>query len=256
MTCSSFRLSSCTYSYMTITGQGLSKRYCGTKSTFTEVSGNDQMAVRFFSRTRTNLGFSCTVSCSGTAPNTTTTTTANTTMTVQCRCGRRNPVTRIVGGVPTTMHEYPWQVALTSTTGTRPFCGGSIISDQYILTAAHCVSGSQPSSVIVVIGEHIWDTTTETNVTQRRAASQIMVHSGYNRNTQDNDIALIKLTSPITFPADNKIAPVCLPPAGNLYDSVTATVTGWGTTTSGLCVSNKSLHVTDTCKEQSGSLLI
>ncbi|XP_064100977.1 uncharacterized protein LOC135211621 [Macrobrachium nipponense] len=85
MTCSSFRLSSCTYSYMTITGQGLSKRYCGTKSTFTEVSGNDQMAVRFFSRTHSNYGFSCTVSCSGTAPNTTTTTTANTTMTVQCR---------------------------------------------------------------------------------------------------------------------------------------------------------------------------
>ncbi|XP_064092983.1 trypsin alpha-3-like [Macrobrachium nipponense] len=131
------------------------------------------------------------------------------------------------------MHEYPWQVALTSTTGTRPFCGGSIISDQWNLTAAHCVSGSQPSSVIVVIGEHIWNTTAETNVTQRRAASQIMVHSGYNRNTQDNDIALIKLTSPITFPADNTIAPVCLPAPGNLYDSVTATVTGWGTTTSG-----------------------
>ncbi|XP_064100697.1 transmembrane protease serine 11D-like [Macrobrachium nipponense] len=72
-------------------------------------------------------------------------------------------------------------------------------------------------------------TTTETSVTQNRSVSQIIVYECYNRTSYlDSDIALIKLTSPIAFPADNKIAPVCLPDAGNLYENVAATITGWG----------------------------
>ncbi|XP_064100784.1 transmembrane protease serine 9-like [Macrobrachium nipponense] len=148
-----------------------------------------------------------------------------------CKCGRRNPVTRIVGGQPTTVHEYPWQVALT--TSTRPFCGGSIISKQWILTAAHCVSGSSPSDFTVVIGEHDWSTTSETTSTERRQVSNIIVHSQYDSTTLDNDMALLKLSSPISFPLDNKIAPVCLPDPNNDYANVDAIVTGWGTTSSG-----------------------
>ncbi|XP_066942679.1 transmembrane protease serine 9-like [Macrobrachium rosenbergii] len=148
-----------------------------------------------------------------------------------CKCGRRNPVTRIVGGQPTTVHEYPWQVALT--TSSRPFCGGSIISKQWILTAAHCVRGSSPSDFTVVIGEHDWSTTSETTATERRQVSNIIVHPQYNSATLDNDMALLKLSSPISFPSDNKIAPVCLPDPNNDYANVDAIVTGWGTTTSG-----------------------
>ncbi|XP_064100976.1 venom serine protease-like [Macrobrachium nipponense] len=102
-----------------------------------------------------------------------------------------------------------------------------------IITGQGLRRGAQPSSVIVVIGEHNWGTTTETNVTQRRSVSQITINTGYNTTTKDNDIALIKLTSPIAFPADNKIAPLCLPDAGNLYENVAATLTGWGLTSSG-----------------------
>ncbi|XP_064101024.1 serine proteinase stubble-like [Macrobrachium nipponense] len=173
-----------------------------------------------------------------TTPTTTTTTmssttTSSTTTKEPCRCGRRNPVVRIVGGQPTTVHEYPWQVGLTTLLSNKPFCGGSIISNQWVLTAAHCAAGASPSNLYVVIGEHNWATTSETNVAQKIKALFMIVHPQYNSATLDNDMGLIKLAYAVTFPADNKIAPVCLPDPGNDYANVNATVTGWGTTTSG-----------------------
>ncbi|XP_064099771.1 transmembrane protease serine 9-like [Macrobrachium nipponense] len=175
--------------------------------------------------------------CNGTTAVPTSTSTATSTNASlpsnTCRCGRRNPVVRIVGGQPTTVHEYPWQVSLTTQVSNRPFCGGSIISNQWVLTAAHCAAAASPSNLYVVIGEHNWATTSETNVTQKIKALFMIVHPQYNSNTLDNDMALIKLESAVTFPADNKIAPVCLPDPGNAYANVNATVTGWGTTASG-----------------------
>ncbi|XP_066942680.1 transmembrane protease serine 9-like [Macrobrachium rosenbergii] len=162
--------------------------------------------------------------------------------TGSCKCGRRNPVTRIVGGQPTTVHEYPWQVGLTSYS--RPYCGGSVISNQWILTAAHCVDGDSPSSVYVLIGEHNYAITSETTATEKRPVSQIIVHPQYNSGTYDNDMALLKLSSPIPFPSDNKIAPVCLPDPQNAYDDVDAIVTGWGTLSSGGSQPNELHEVT------------
>ena len=57
-----------------------------------------------------------------------------------------------------------------------------------------------------------------------------IVHPKYNKKTLNNDIALIKLSSPISFPSNNKIAPVCLPESGNDFTGEDAIVTGWGTT--------------------------
>ncbi|XP_068231114.1 trypsin-like [Palaemon carinicauda] len=160
-------------------------------------------------------------------------TTKPATTSGTCICGRRNPVSRIVGGIQTTVHEYPWQVALTSSSSGKPYCGGTIISSQWILTASHCVDGASASSVYVVVGEHNWSVTTETSSTQKIQASSIIMHPNYNKTTYNNDVALIKLTSAITFPSDNKIAPACLPNADNDYSNVEATVTGWGKLTHG-----------------------
>ena len=56
-----------------------------------------------------------------------------------CRCGQAKPVSKIVGGESTKPHEYPWQVGLLSSrSSSTPFCGGSLISSQEVLTAAHC----------------------------------------------------------------------------------------------------------------------
>ena len=60
------------------------------------------------------------------------------------------------------------------------------------------------------------------------------MHPDYNSGTLDNDIALIKLASPLTFDANNNVAPICPPDATDLYDNVDALVSGWGTLESGM----------------------
>ncbi|KAG7173915.1 Venom serine protease-like, partial [Homarus americanus] len=105
---------------------------------------------------------------SGQGSGSTTKTPAATTVpsATSCKCGQVNRQTRIVGGQPTEIHEYPWQVALVSSSGSTPFCGASIISNQWILTAAHCAAVMTTSNM-VVIGEHKYTSTSETSATER-----------------------------------------------------------------------------------------
>lgn len=63
-------------------------------------------------------------------------------------CGVRGRTQRIVGGSPTLAHEYPWIVGL-SRQG-KIYCGGSLISQRHILTAAHCVNGMEAADIRVM----------------------------------------------------------------------------------------------------------
>lgn len=56
-------------------------------------------------------------------------------------CGRANRRRRIIGGTVTKVNEYPWQVAIVKANKTQPFCGGALIDDEWIMTAAHCTQG-------------------------------------------------------------------------------------------------------------------
>merc|ERR1711973_577278 len=71
--------------------------------------------------------------------------------TTGCKCGEAKTVSKIVGGVATEAHEYPWQVGLSGG-GSVPFCGGSLISNKHILTAAHCTQGG--GDMFVLLGDH------------------------------------------------------------------------------------------------------
>jgi len=142
-----------------------------------------------------------------------------------CRCGDPQITrTRIVGGQPVEKNEYPWLVALVLTGSTRPFCGGTLLSSRTVLTAAHCKKTI--SDFRVHVGEH---NVTIADGEQKIGVSSFTSHPGYDGNTFDNDFAIITLVRDVVF--SNTVMPACLPAASTGYDSVVATVAGWGTWT-------------------------
>merc|ERR1712055_379380 len=138
-------------------------------------------------------------------------------------CGQSKS-TKIVGGNEVTPHEYPWQVGLFI--DDMYFCGGSIISEDWILTAAHCMDGA--GFVNVVMGAHsIHDSTEPTRV--EVMSTDFFCHENWNSFTLSNDLALIKMPAPITFTPE--IQPVCLPSYAEGNDAFvgeSVTLTGWG----------------------------
>merc|ERR1712080_165185 len=124
--------------------------------------------------------------------------------------------------------------------GSTPWCGGSVISDLWVLSAAHCTVGSRPGGLQVLLGEHNYLTSGETT-TVRMDIAKIINHPKYNGAITNFDFSLLKLASKIDFASNSHIRPICLPAEGstNDYNDYLATVTGWGTTSSGGDLSNK-----------------
>ena len=115
-----------------------------------------------------------------------------------------------------------------SRNGRSPWCGGTLISSTHVLTAAHCTDGSAASSIRVILGEHnIADSDFN-----RVDVAEIINHPNYDSRTTDNDYAILRLANPVTF--TNEVSPACLPAdLSATYTGVLATVTGWGTLSSG-----------------------
>lgn len=115
-----------------------------------------------------------------------------------------------------------------SRNGRTPWCGGTLISSTHVLTAAHCTDGAAASNIRVLLGEHnIAD-----SVFNRVDVAEIINHPDYDSRTTDNDYAILRLSQAVTF--TNEVAPACLPAdTGATYAGVLATVTGWGTLSSG-----------------------
>lgn len=147
---------------------------------------------------------------------------------------------RIINGQPITIDQAPWQVALlySSTPNddyNAQFCGGSILSADWIITAAHCVvdnSGTAVSAASIEVGAGI-TTLGSPNVT-RAEVSQVVVHPEYNSATTENDIALLELAAPLTLDGTTKRAIVMPDPAtlgaGWPAANTAALVSGWGNT--------------------------
>jgi len=150
-----------------------------------------------------------------------------------CKCGLAQRTTRIVGGVNTEVNEYPWQAGLVSKGGSYVWCGGSLVNSRWVLTAAHCTVGDSPSSIQVLLGEHDYNIDHEADHI-RADVSSIKNHPDYNSNTLDNDFSMLKLSVAVNFGSHPHIRPICLPTTDtSTYAGDTATVTGWGTTSSG-----------------------
>ncbi|XP_054738170.1 trypsin zeta-like [Anastrepha obliqua] len=140
---------------------------------------------------------------------------------------------RIVGGRTVDISAHPHQVSmrlksiLSSSASYSHNCGGSIISESIVLTAAHCVIAKVPSQYQIVAGTN-----------QRRSADgaiatvkEIIIHEQYSPSTYSNDVAIMVLGTPL--PINNfTIKAVPLAEEGSL-NGATATVSGWGTLSSG-----------------------
>ena len=142
----------------------------------------------------------------------------------------------IVGGTPAQSGAWPWQVRLSIATPQGTFlCGGSLVSDQWVLTAAHCVEDGNggtlsPASFSVRAGSLQKDSGGVV-----MGVSRVITHHAYEAATMDNDIALLRLSSPLPLSKTiSPIAPLSASQEQQLAATNTlATVTGWGTTRSG-----------------------
>ena len=147
---------------------------------------------------------------------------------------------RIVGGTAASTGEYPWQVALVSASQSNvffgQFCGGSLIAKDWVLTAAHCLTGNsgdaRPSDIDVVLGiNNLSDGPTAGNQGVRRDVAQIIMHPNYgSTNTEDSDIALLRLAEPVELSCTINTIEYATSSEAALYAAgQTATITGWGT---------------------------
>jgi len=139
-------------------------------------------------------------------------------------CGIEGPPMkdRIVGGFEAAENQWPWQVALFIDNAW--FCGGSLISENYVMTAAHCADGA--SYFDIMAGAHNVRASSEPHRVEITSYNG-WTHPNWDHNTLANDIALIELPSPMSF--NDYIRPSCMPMAGDTADvGETVTCTGWG----------------------------
>ncbi|XP_015982875.2 tissue-type plasminogen activator isoform X2 [Rousettus aegyptiacus] len=155
----------------------------------------------------------------------------------QCStCGLRQykrPQFRIKGGLFSDITSHPWQAALFVQTrrssGKKLFCGGTLISSCWVLSAAHCVERYPPHHLKVVLGRTYREVPGEEE--QIFEVEKYIIHKKFDADTYDNDIALLKLKSDSLQCAQESdtVRTVCLPEADlQLPDWTECELSGYG----------------------------
>ncbi|XP_043223132.1 venom protease-like [Amphibalanus amphitrite] len=133
----------------------------------------------------------------------------------------------LLGGPREAGHRWPWMVLFGRWTDAGLgdwFCGGTLITDRHVLTAAHCLRPEEASTVGARIADH--DLTLPDEVQhQQRNVSGIVRHPRYLLGPQ-NDLAVVRLAAPVE--ATFAVQPICLPPAGADHLGRDVAVAGWG----------------------------
>ncbi|OCT91212.1 enteropeptidase isoform X1 [Xenopus laevis] len=157
---------------------------------------------------------------------------------IQCQqqeCGKPIvPVksgSKIVGGSDAPLGAWPWVVSLYY--NDRQTCGASLVSQEWLVSAAHCVYGRNliPSNWKARLGLH-----TNLNLTQPQIVTQmidrIVINPQYNRRTKDSDIVMMHLQFKVNY--SDYIQPICLPETNQEFTGgINCSIAGWGRTESG-----------------------
>merc|ERR1712018_613903 len=138
----------------------------------------------------------------------------------------------IVGGEDAEDGEFPWQIQLRSSSSDRSLlCGGWVLNENWVGTAAHCCVGKLPRGVHVVAGG-ILRVEDDEGEEQFSDVTEIVIHEDYSSRNHENDICLLHLKTalnmtdfvqPVTLPAQMELTP----------EGADCIVTGWGTLHSG-----------------------
>ena len=104
-------------------------------------------------------------------------------------------------------------------------CGGTLVGDKYVVTAAHCTDGASPSSLYVQLGDTSLDTDFE-SVAFTVPVAAIKQHPDYDSSTTANDISVLELQTAISLTEYPNIKPACLPSQDAEFTG-DAIVSGW-----------------------------
>ncbi|KFR12712.1 Enteropeptidase, partial [Opisthocomus hoazin] len=136
---------------------------------------------------------------------------------------------RIVGGSDARREAWPWMVSLHFNSG--PSCGASLVSDEWLVTAAHCAYGRQlkPSQWKAVLGLYVQSDTTQSSTVVRNI-DHIVINPHYMKRTKDSDIALMHLQQKVQY--TDYIQPICLPEENQQFlPGINCSIAGWGSIT-------------------------
>ncbi|XP_064462672.1 venom protease-like [Ornithodoros turicata] len=139
---------------------------------------------------------------------------------------------RIVGGRAAELLEYPYAVSIRkklkgSNSKPFPFCGGALITERHVLTAAHCLNKKSPKILSVNIGDYNFASSHDTE-NHVRAVPTFRQHEEYDVPSYRNDIAIVYLNESVSL-LQNSLETAILPPLNSdITPGTVARVVGWG----------------------------
>ena len=124
-------------------------------------------------------------------------------------CGRPYQEGRVVNGSQSSPGSHPWAVQiLLSRARTKIFCAGTLITNRFLVTAAHCFNRVRPADILLVLGNIRSDGSSSPSQELRRIDA-VYIREDFDEETYNNDIAVVAMDRSVKFTAF--IRPLCLP---------------------------------------------